>query len=111
MLLLQAETAGTVIAAVSVLTVTFSMLAKVALGHQVALNWRRKTVTGVSIPFFIIGCLSYDFWVLSGILNRNPVLILGQAPGVILTAIIAGQAYLYRAGSRQEPAVHERSQE
>jgi len=81
---------------VAVLTVVFSLAAKTAIGHQVLLNRRRKSVEGVSVPFFIIGMLSYDLYSLAGILSRNWMITVGMVPGGVLSMAIIVQMMMYR---------------
>lgn len=82
--------------AVSILTIVFSLAAKAAMGSQILMNWRRKTTAGMSVPFFAVGMLSYDFWVLSGFVNHSLILILGQGPGAVLALVIVSQYLFYR---------------
>lgn len=77
--------------ALSAATVAASALAKVAMIHQVRLNWKRKTTAGTSVPFFAAGALSYTLWVASGVAGGSLTLIAGQGPGVVLSAAVAWQ--------------------
>lgn len=85
------------IAAVGVATTIISILVKViGLPDQIRKNYRRKSTSGLSVPFFILGLVSYALWTLYGGLKRDWVLILGQGAGMITMGIIAWQIYLYR---------------
>lgn len=80
--------------------VVFSIAAKVAICHQIALNWRRKTTKGMSVPFFVLALLSYGTWTLDGFTGGGWSLVLGQGPGVVLCLLITFQAWLYDRGGK-----------
>jgi Sugar efflux transporter for intercellular exchange len=83
-------------AVVGWLTVALSLAAKATICHQIRINWQRRSADGVSAPFFIVGMLSYDFYTLHGLLNRDWALVLGMTPGALLALIVVIQMYRYR---------------
>lgn len=64
--------------------------------HQIWVIHKERSVKGISLPFFVIGMLSYDMWVLSGVIGHSLALLIGQGPGAILCLIIIGQVVWYR---------------
>jgi MtN3 and saliva related transmembrane protein len=82
---------------VGVVTTVISILVKIiGLPDQIRKNHTRKSTTGLSVPFFVLGFVSYALWTLYGALKQDWVLILGQGAGMITMGIIAWQIYLYR---------------
>lgn len=79
-------------------TVLFSVLAKVSLADQVRINFRRRSVEGLSIPFYGAGILSYTSYVIFGAATHNLWILVAQAPGTILTLIVCIQWLLWRRG-------------
>jgi len=78
-------------------TVFFGILVKViGIPDQIRQNFTRKSTEGVSLVNQSVGFLAYFFWTFYGLLRHDPVLIYGQALGVILTAIVLYQFALYR---------------
>ena len=82
---------------IGILTVTFSFLAKV-IGQpdQMRRNYKRKSTEGVSTILYIIAFLSYTFYTIHGILQKDWVIIAGQSVGVITSGIILGQIIYYK---------------
>ncbi len=89
---------------IGVLAVFFSFLAKI-VGHpdQMLKNYRRKFTEGVAISMFVTSFLAYLFYTIHGILQKDKVVILGQALGVITTGIILWQAFYYRSKKSEKP--------
>jgi uncharacterized protein with PQ loop repeat len=89
-----------IIAVVGVVTTAISILVKIiGLPDQIHKNYSRKSTTGLSVPFFVLGFVSYGLWTLYGSLKGDWVLILGQGAGMITMGIIAWQIYIYRHSS------------
>lgn len=86
------------VAVVAVVSVILSLVAKAGMAHQAVLNYRRKSTKGVSLPFFVVGMLSYDSYTLQGILIRSWWLALAMSPGSVLALVILLQMYWYRPG-------------
>jgi len=85
------------IAVVGVVTTIISILVKIiGLPDQIRKNYQRKSISGLSVPFFILGFVSYALWTVYGLLKRDWVLILGQGAGMVTMGIIAYQIFLYR---------------
>lgn len=81
--------------AVQAVAVAFSIAAKVAICHQIRLNWRRKTCRGMSVPFFVLALFSYGAWTMDGLSGGDWSLIWGQGPGLLLCLAIVAQAWWY----------------
>lgn len=85
------------LAIVGIATTVISILVKIiGLPDQIRKNYKRKSTSGLSIPFFVLGFVSYALWTLYGALKQDWVLILGQGAGMVTMGIIAWQIYLYR---------------
>lgn len=84
------------IAAVEWLNVAFSLAAKAAILHQIVTNHKRRSVAGLSVPFFVVGMISYDFYTLTGLLKRDWLLVMGMSPGVVLALVVVAQMRRYR---------------
>lgn len=86
---------------VAVLTTVFSVLVKVVgLPDQIASNYTRKSTEGLSGWFVLSAFFSYLLWTVHGFLQHDWSLIIGQGLGVITTAILVGQLFLYRGNHR-----------
>lgn len=89
------------IAVIGVATTVVSILVKViGLPDQIRKNHRRKSTAGLSVPFFVLGLVSYALWTVYGALKQDWVLILGQGAGMVTMGIIAWQIYRYRDNSK-----------
>jgi len=87
----------TFVGIVGVITFILTVLTKI-LGHpdQVKKNYLRKSTEGISTRLYVLAFLSYSFWTLHGILQKDLVVIAGQSLGVVTTGIILFQVFLYR---------------
>ena len=84
-------------------TIFFGILVKViGIPDQIRQNFARKSTKGVSLANQSVGFVAYFFWTFYGLLRHDPVLIYGQALGVITTGIVLYQFALY--GRRKQPA-------
>jgi uncharacterized protein with PQ loop repeat len=81
---------------ISVFLVVFSLASKVSLADQIRINARLRSVSGLSIFFFVTAMLSYLTYVVYASLIHNWALILAQAPGAVLTLIVACQWCVWR---------------
>jgi uncharacterized protein with PQ loop repeat len=87
----------TLVAIVGGLTLLFSILIKaIGFPDQMLKNYKLKSTKGVSTLFYVLTFVSYILWVFHGILQKDRILIIGQGLGVITTAIIIGQIFVYR---------------
>jgi len=85
---------------VGVFTIFFGILVKViGIPDQIRQNFRRKSTVGLSLANQSVGFLAYFCWTFYGLLRHDPVLIYGQALGVIMTAVILYQFAIYRKKS------------
>jgi uncharacterized protein with PQ loop repeat len=81
-------------------TILCSVLAKgVGIPDQIRQNFVRKSTEGVSLTNQAVGFVAYFFWTFYGFLRHDPVLIYGQALGVILTGVMLLQFALYKPSS------------
>ena len=88
---------STLVAILGIMTVVVAILVKfVGLPDQVRKNYKRKSTEGLSVPFFLLGLLSYFLWTLYGLITNDVVVALGQGAGVVTMGIIAYQIWLYR---------------
>lgn len=77
-------------------TIVAVLVKLVGLPDQVIKNYKRKSTEGLSVPFFLLGLLSYVLWTFYGILKGDMVVALGQGAGVLTMGIIAYQIWIYR---------------
>lgn len=83
---------------ISFLTTIVSVGVKVVgLPDQIKSNYQRKSTAGLSTWFVLSAFISYVLWTIHGIQVRDNALIIGQGLGVVTTAIIVWQLYLYRS--------------
>lgn len=88
---------ATLIGVIGTATTIIAVLVKfVGLPDQVIKNYKRKSTEGLSVPFFLLGLLSYALWTFYGILKGDKVVALGQGAGVLTMGVIAYQIWLYR---------------
>jgi MtN3 and saliva related transmembrane protein len=84
-------------AIIGILTVMIGILVKViGFPDQFRLNHKRKSTKGLSTLLYVLSFVSYILWTLHGILQKDWVLIIGQGVGIITTAMIVIQIYIYR---------------
>lgn len=82
---------------ISIMTIVFTILVKfIGFPDQIKNIQKRRSTEGVSFSFFFLSLLSYTFWVIYGFLRQDWVTIFGQGLGVIASAIIIFQFYLYK---------------
>ncbi len=87
----------TVASIVGFLTTTVAILVKiVGLPDQIKKIYKRKSTEGISTVFFLLAFVSYFLWTIHGIFQKDNVLIIGQGAGMITTAIILAQIFVYR---------------
>lgn len=79
------------------ITVVLALLVKViGLPDQIRTNHARRSTAGLSTPYFVLSFASYCAWTLHGVLHHDPVVVLGQALGIVTTGILLCQIYFYR---------------
>lgn len=87
----------TLAAIVGVATVVTSIAVKViGMPHQLREHHRRKSTEGTSAPLWWLSLASYICWTLHGLLKGDWVVVSGQALGVVLSAAVLWQVWLYR---------------
>lgn len=78
------------------LTTTLSILIKVVgFPDQIKKNYKRKSTEGISSTFYILSFITYILWTLHGFLQKDWVVIFGQALGIVTTGIIVYQIFIY----------------
>jgi uncharacterized protein with PQ loop repeat len=79
------------------ITLVLTILIKVVgFPDQIRQNYRRKSTEGVSSRLYLLSFLTYLFWTLHGILQKDIVVVLGQSLGVLTSGIILYQIVAYR---------------
>ena len=79
------------------LTAAVSILVKViGLPDQIKKNHKRKSTSGLSVSFFLLGFVSYTLWTVYGLLKKDWVVFFGQSFGMLAMGIIAYQIWIYR---------------
>lgn len=82
---------------VSILTIFFGVVVKiVGFPAQMKTNHQRKSTKGLSTMFMVLSFTTYIFWTLHGILQKDPVVYIGQGIGIITTGIILYQIWIYK---------------
>lgn len=82
---------------IGILTVVVGILVKmIGFPDQFRLNYKRKSTKGLSKLFYFLAFLSYLLWTIHGLLQDDWVLVVGQGVGIITTAMIVAQIFIYR---------------
>ena len=82
---------------VGILTIFFGVIVKiVGFPAQMKTNYHRKSTKGLSTMFMVLSFTTYIFWTLHGILQKDPVVYIGQGIGIITTGIILYQIWIYK---------------
>lgn len=76
-------------------TVVLSLAAKMSLIDQIRINHQRHSAEGLSISFYAVATLSYLSFALLGAAIPDWWITIAQAPGVVLSLIVAGQWMRY----------------
>ena len=81
---------------VSGLTIISSLAVKV-IGYpaQIKQIQTTKSVDGVSLTLSVLSVVAYVSWTVHGIIQKDNVLILGQAIGVVVSIIVLSQVLYY----------------
>ncbi|OGK17437.1 hypothetical protein A2799_03220 [Candidatus Roizmanbacteria bacterium RIFCSPHIGHO2_01_FULL_39_24] len=84
-------------AIIGALTIAIGIIVKViGFPDQFRINYKRKSTKGLSTLFYILAFISYILWTTHGVLQNDPVLIIGQGVGIITTGMIVAQIIIYR---------------
>ncbi len=82
---------------IGVITVCLSLaVTGIGLTAQVRKNHARKSVEGLSGPYFLLLAISYSFWVVYGLIQRDLVLIVPMTLGTLMSWTVVVQMRLYR---------------
>jgi len=84
-------------AIIKIFTVALSLIVTgLGLTSQVRKNFKRKSVEGLSVFYFSILAISYSFWSIYGVIQKDPVLIIPMSLGMLVSWIIVVQFMLYK---------------
>ena len=73
------------------------------VGSQIYVNWKRKSVEGLSFYFYVLAVLVPMSWSWFGFLNNAVIMGCVQAFGAAITLIVIYQFWLYRNGGSPSP--------
>ncbi len=68
----------------------------IGLPMQIRKNYKLKSTQGISLGLIGPALISYSLWTTYGLTKPDYNLVMGQAPGVILSSVIIYQFWLYR---------------
>jgi len=71
------------------------------LPNQILKNHSRKSVTGLSLPYWILATGAYIAWVVYGFIETDWFILLAHLPGMFLCIIIVYQFLVYRERSKK----------
>jgi uncharacterized protein with PQ loop repeat len=81
-----------------IITIVISLIVTgLGLTAQVRKNHKRKSMEGLSLFYFSVLAVSYSFWVVYGISQRDFVLIIPMCIGSIMSWIVVIQFYVYKS--------------
>lgn len=72
------------------------MVTGFGLTSQVRKNYMRKSVAGLSLPYFSLLAVSYSFWSLYGFFQKDLVLIIPMSLGMIMSWVVVSQFLNYK---------------
>ena len=82
---------------IKITTVVLSLLVTgLGLTSQVRKNHTRRSVEGLSMFYFLLLAISYSFWSLYGIVQKDVVLIIPMTLGMLMSWVVVAQFWLYR---------------
>ncbi len=82
---------------IKIVTIVLSLLVTgLGLTAQVKKNRVRRSVEGLSLFYFLLLAISYSFWSIYGVTQRDIVLIIPMSLGMVVSWIIVCQFWLYR---------------
>ena len=83
--------------AIKIITVILSLIVTgLGLTSQVKKNHKRKSMEGLSFFYFFTLAISYSFWSIYGIMQKDPVLIIPMALGAVMSWLVVSQFFLYK---------------
>ena len=86
---------------IKVVTVLLSLaVTGLGLTAQVRKNYTKKSVEGLSFPYFFLLAISYSFWSIYGFLQKDLVLIVPMSIGMIMSWTVFGQFIRYGNGNK-----------
>jgi uncharacterized protein with PQ loop repeat len=84
-------------AIIGALTIFFGVIVKVVgFPAQMKTNFQRKSTKGLSTTFMALSFVTYTLWTIHGILQKDPVVYVGQGIGIITTGVVLYQIWIYR---------------
>ena len=82
---------------IKILTVVLSLaVTGLGLTSQVRKNIRRRSVEGLSFFYFSLLAISYTFWSIYGLSQKDLVLIIPMSLGMIMSWVVVSQFVLYK---------------
>jgi uncharacterized protein with PQ loop repeat len=86
-------------------TIFFSLMVKL-IGEldQIRRSFTRKSTEGLSLRNYLLSFLAYCSWTSHGLTRSDPVILISQSLGVLVTSILLLQFLLYWKGPRGRKA-------
>ncbi len=82
---------------IKIITVILSLIVTgLGLTSQVRKNYKRKSMEGLSMFYFIVLAISYSFWSIYGFLQKDLVLIIPMTLGMIMSWVVVFQFATYK---------------
>lgn len=82
-----------------IVTVGLSLLVTcIGLTTQVRKNYQRKSTEGLSFFYFFILAISYSFWTIYGLVQKDLVLIIPMGLGMLMSGVVVIQCLIYQKG-------------
>jgi len=82
-----------------IVTVGLSLLVTcIGLTMQVRKNYQRKSTEGLSFFYFFILAVSYSFWTIYGLVQKDLVLIIPMGLGMLMSWVVVVQCLMYQKG-------------
>ncbi|MFA6094352.1 MAG: SemiSWEET family transporter [Candidatus Paceibacterota bacterium] len=82
---------------IKIITVILSLIVTgLGLTSQVRKNHARKSMVGLSYFYFSILAVSYSFWSIYGLLQKDLVLIIPMTLGAIMSWVVVIQFIIYK---------------
>ncbi|HEU5114408.1 MAG TPA: SemiSWEET family transporter [Candidatus Paceibacterota bacterium] len=89
---------------IKIITVLLSLaVTGIGLRSQAMKNRKRKSVEGLSFPYFLLLAVSYTFWTIHGWIERDYVLIIPMSAGALISWVVVGQFFAY--GTRKKRGI------
>ncbi|MFO0719065.1 MAG: SemiSWEET family transporter [Candidatus Paceibacterota bacterium] len=88
---------------IGIITVVLSLIVTgLGLSSQVRKNRNRKSMEGLSFFYFFVLAISYTFWVIYGIVLKDPVLIIPMSIGAVMSWVVVIQFFIYKTPQKMD---------